>query len=62
MNLKPEGEDTKAEASGQDACTVCYTNQKKIVYNCGHFMACFKCNIKIIDDDSKCPMCRKLIT
>ena len=60
-NLKPDGEDVKVNPNSQFACSVCYSNKKKIVYGCGHNEVCISCNKKIIDDDQKCPMCRKFI-
>jgi len=61
-DLKPEGTDVPAAANSHFACSVCFSNRKKIVYGCGHFETCFKCNTKIVDDDSKCPMCRTPIS
>ena len=59
--IKPEGVDITANSNSQLACSVCFTNRKRIVYGCGHFETCFKCNTKIVEDDSKCPMCRSPI-
>jgi hypothetical protein len=42
-------------------CPVCLCRQSQAITNCNH-QYCFKCIKKVLETDTKCPMCRSSIT
>lgn len=43
-------------------CCICFVNKINVRLNCGHVKCCSSCTINIINDNSKCPICREIIT
>nr|XP_057914963.1 E3 ubiquitin-protein ligase NEURL1-like [Doryrhamphus excisus] len=45
-----------------EECAICYDNMvDTVLYACGHMCLCYKCALKLKNDNSPCPICRKKI-
>ena len=45
-----------------ESCIVCMTNEKEMVFNCGHYVTCGDCSKYIFSHDRRCPICRQNIS
>lgn len=39
-------------------CIICMNKQRKITFNCGHYLTCYECSLKL----TKCPTCNRYIS
>lgn len=45
-------------AEGEEPCVICFTNKKKVAFNCGHMCTCIACSQQLKRNWGQCPICR----